>query len=461
MKHTWKRLLGVSLALMLLLSSLAFGSFADSELLQISAEQRKTQEKPEGADALQFRADGTFTIVQVTDTQEIFTTSTMTKDFFNWLAGEVDPDLFILTGDNISDGGAVTGIPAMNRWVVNGSIDRLMNIFDGIGVPTTMVLGNHDAEASGVTRWQEVQRYQDHTSYIGFAAEGAEENNNKHWGTHNLLLKDSKGVNDIYNLWLFDSGDYAADIGYNCVTKTQVDWFNKTSKDLGNLPSLAFQHIVPIDVFNYLDPATEGEPGAIQKTLVETTVVNGVTVAKTEDVPTLDEEGNPVLDDEGNPVTTKQYVDDGGKYYKLPAGTVGELNEGPCPSYYNFGQFAALKAAGVQALFVGHDHVNTYELATNGGPIIINSPCSGFGSYGIRELRGVRVITLHEDDLTKFDTSLVTYADYANAAGAITSTLQNWRLTMMHNDGARGSGFVVLDWIIFKPWIWLLSLLGL
>ena len=429
MKHTWKRLLGVSLALMLLLGCLSLGGFAD-DLEFISAEQYLTTIKPDGADDLKFNEDGSFKIIQLSDLQETFFSSCMTADFIKWLAETEKPDLFVLTGDNSASPGL--GVPFIDRFVINQSIDSFMNVFDEVGIPVTMVLGNHDVEKTNVTRWQAVQRYQAHKSYIGYGTASADGSDGAHWGTHCLTIKDFAGTTDKFALWMFDSGSYVTkevekevevvgedgetttetiteivDDGYDCVSTAQVNWFSNNS--LKGLPGFTFQHIPVIEVFNYLDPI---EPAPAE-----------------------------------------------GLKWKLPAGTKGVMRENPCPSKYNYGQFVAVSAtdSGVLAMFFGHDHVNTFELETDGA-MLVNSPTSGFGSYGDKDLRGVRVITLDADDLTTFETKIVTYEDFVDANGTLTSLLQGLRLSWFDWRGLPGW---VLDWLFFVPSIWFFSLLGL
>ncbi|MDR2525312.1 MAG: metallophosphoesterase [Oscillospiraceae bacterium] len=548
MKHVTKRLLGFSLALLLLFGCLTMGGAAVSELApMLTTEQRLTTVKPQAADELMFNEDGTYKLIQVTDTQEILLTSTMTKDFLKWVAAERNPDLFVLTGDNISAGGLNGSmLTSFNRQIINTSIDNLMKIFDDIAIPTTMVLGNHDTESTGVTRWQEVQRYMDHPSYVGYAAAGADDSPSKHWGTHNLLINDSKladveqpvtdaegnpvdadgdGISDteivkkpvpLFALWMFDSGDYVEG-GYNCVSETQVRWFTQTNNALGKLPSLAFQHIVVQEIFDVLPKAAAEQaiktPLAVTDEEVSVLFADGTDTGLKKHVVTVTqaevlnegyttqhfasatkaeavkyEYAEQELDrtnSEGGTykekvVTQSEYLNPGfvaanGSYYKvsyyktpyeLPVGAKGVVAETPCPSYQNHGQYTALTAAGnVQAMFFGHDHVNTFEIPTPSGMKLINTPTTGFGSYGSRDTRGVRVITLirEKDEAGEytgnitFETELVTYADYAKAQGSLTATLSDWRLSMMN----KGSGFMVLDWITFAPWIWFFKLLGL
>lgn len=472
MKHTWKRLLGVSLALMLLLSCLCVGGLADDldetalpgeavaelepddvgveayldaadaelYLASVTGEQYLTTVKPAGADKLKFNADGTFKIIQIADLQEIFLTQEMTKQFLRWLAKTEKPDLFVLTGDNFSSPDV---FPFLDRFVINHSIDSFMDVFDDIGIPVTAVLGNHDAEDTNVTRWQVIQRFQAHESFVGYAVEAADGTDGAHWGTHCLPIKDSTGT-DKFALWMFDTG---ANVPlqkevppedpegeptiekwneYNCVSTQQMAWFNGNA--LKALPGFTFQHIIVPEVYDYLTPSAPLEGGG----------------SYTCDFFTGNNPEN---------IFTKTVS------ATLPTGVVGELREKPCPSPYNYNQFAGVSASGVLAMFFGHDHKNTFELPTEAGkPKLVNSPTSGFGAYGDKDLRGVRVITLDVDDLSDFETEIVTYEDFVDANGLLSSLIQGLRLMLMDWRGLPG---YIIDWIFFVPCIWFLGLLGL
>jgi len=309
---------------------------------------------------LKFQQDGSFKIIQVSDLQEVYLSGRITREFLYDLAKNERPDLFVLAGDNISSGGANLLIPALSRLAVKRSVDAFMDVFDRIyrdfGIPVTMVFGNHDNELLSVSRAEQFAFYEAHRSFIGWrsdADKGTFDVQGEHVGTHNLLIKDHAGIKPVFNLWLFDSGSNDPAGGYSCVQKPQIDWFNATNQSIGKLPSFSFQHIIVPEIFDYLTPDR-----------------------------------------------------------KLPPGTVGELREDPCPGRVNEGQFEAMKAAGnVVAMFFGHDHVNTFELRLSGAPDLVNSP-GGFGSYGDLDLRGVRVITLKENDLSSYKTYCVSYRDY-------------------------------------------------
>ena len=353
---------------------------------------------------LKFRTDGTFKIIQVTDTQDFLLSCQVTQDFLYELAKTERPDLFVLTGDNVGTGGA-KGLPKfLAKLLVKLSVENLMRAFDKIykdfGIPMTMVFGNHDNEVGPdkVSRAEQFAMYAAHKCFIGYyidaADKGTGDEQGQHYGTHNIVIKNSAGTAPAFNLWMFDSGSYDERGGYSSVQTAQVDWFTQLNGTL-NLPSIAFQHIIVPEIF---------APGVL-------------TPEKT-----------------------------------LPAGTVGVLRENPCPGNYNYGQYDALSAGGVLALFVGHDHVNTYELRLPGTDLI-NSPCTGFGAYGDIDLRGARIITLDESDLTGYETRLVTFQTFFGP-----NTLRRARLNMYQSMSTPAT---LLDWISFKPLLWLLDLFKL
>ena len=363
---------------------------------------------PEAALAkrLKFKQDGTFKIIQLADLQESRYSSNITKDFLLDLARSEQPDLFVLTGDNITDAKSNKKNPEKSRALVKKSIAVFMDVFDEIyrqyGIPVTMVLGNHDAEAvKSVNREDQFNMYAEHESFIGIAIPEADEGavglNNPHYGTHNLLVYDKNDNEPTFNIWMFDSGDYSHEgfgWAYDAVQKPQIDWFNKTNAELGKLPSVAFQHIIVPEIFDFLTPAQPDEKNSFKYKLYQY------------NEPGYGEENLVLVD--GKPVEIEKHVS-----AVLPDGMKGELNEYPCPGKFNYGQYAALSEAGnIHALFVGHEHKNTFEIRRDDGTDLVNTPASGFGSYGKAKLRGVRVITLNEEDLSDYETEVIFYNDY-------------------------------------------------
>lgn len=345
-----KKVLAVILAVVL-----AFGALSIAVFAKTSAE----------ADThLQFDENGEFKIMQIADMQDGFPMKTITKNLIRKAIETENPDLIVLTGDNINSSAGESAL------IYAPSINEFMSIFEEYGIPVAAVFGNHDAEGN-ISRAQQMEVYEKYDCFVGCAGEDM---GNYTCGTYYVPLYSSTDADDmVFNLWMIDSGDYNRENdlgGYAAVTKSQIDWYVKAEAELAAanggevVPSILFQHIVVPEIFDALEPA-DAETG---------TCTNGT------------------------------------NYYKLPEGAKGKLPEYPCPPNYNNGEFDALYENGnVLGIFFGHDHYNTYEVDYKGIKLC-NTPGVGFASYnGIDN--GVRTITLHEDDLTTFDTEVVTYLE--------------------------------------------------
>mgnify|MGYP003520743786 FL=1 len=76
-------------------------------------------------------------------------------------------------------------------------------------------------------------------------------------------------------------------------------------------------------------------------------------------------------------------------------------------------------------IFSGHDHINTFETELNGIKIV-NTAGSTFHSYGNEMTRGMRMITVNEDDTWNFESEMITIngfalenKDFAKDAGVV------------------------------------------
>lgn len=343
-----KKVLAVLMAIVL-----AFGAFSVVSFAKTSAE----------ADThLQFDENGEFKILQFADMQDGFPMKSITKNFMRKAIETENPDLIVLSGDNING-------TAGESITYSAAINEFMSIFEEYGIPVAAVFGNHDAEGK-ITRAQQMEVYEKYDCFVGCAGEDM---GNYTCGTYYVPVYSSTDAEDmLFNIWMIDSGDYNKENdlgGYAAVTKSQIDWYVKTEAELAEangdvVPSIMFQHIVVPEIFDALVPA-DAETG---------TCSNGY------------------------------------NYYKLPEGAKGVLPEYPCPPNYNNGEFDAFYENGnVLGMFFGHDHYNTYEVEYK-GIMLCNTPGVGFASYnGIDN--GARTITLHENDLTTFDTEVVTYIE--------------------------------------------------
>ncbi|MBQ2848536.1 MAG: metallophosphoesterase [Clostridia bacterium] len=320
---------------------------------------------------LKFDENGEFKILHLCDGQDGYPAQERMMIYINYMLKVYDPDLVVLGGDN-------TVAPKENK---EDAIKELVTPFVENKVYFTLVFGNHDDE-QGVDKDTLLKYYQ---KYGGKYCLAYDADPTLH-GTaiHNLPILSSNGKKIKFNLWMFDTGTYVYDedgnrLGYDSVTPDQIEWYKKTSeaveKEAGEkINSLAFQHMVPPDVYDVMFP----------------------------DVPF-----------ELSPLTEKY----NGKNYPIvcPDTSVfdGHLLEPPSPGVYNYGQFDAMAENGdVLAVFAGHDHINSYEVEHK-DIMIINTPGMAFRAYGNEFVRGGRLITVNEDNTSKFKSEVITVNDLA------------------------------------------------
>ena len=324
----------------------------------------------DSAEKLRFDADGNFRIMQISDIQDGTLLTPATKTYLKDVVAYAEPDLIVLTGDNISAGSATLGTKAVDFLLVETAINNFMSVFEELGVPVAVTFGNHDAEEI-VTKEEQMEIYMSYDNCIavdeGDALYGC--------GTYNVPIYSSTDSEKMaYNLWMIDSNMYDEENGgYDYVHKDQIDWYVNKSNELKAqnggepVPSMMFQHIIVPEIYD---------------ALVEI------------------------------PNVTDISYEHNGKYYVLDPETTraGQLCESPCPSETNSGQFDAVVNQGdVVAMLFGHDHKNTFEIAHRGVDLV-NTPTAGFGSYG-DEIRGVRIIDLKEGT-RDYETFIISYLDF-------------------------------------------------
>lgn len=332
----------------------------------------------QGAEStLQFK-NGIFKILILADVQDTNTPQKETIDLLNSAIDKTNPDFIVLTGDNIA--GWWKGV---DKEQTEAAVDIVAKAIDDRGIPFAFVFGNHDheglaSEENGMTE-EEAKKFilSCFRKYDTCLAVEGEEMTGV--GNYNLLVKDSKGERDIFNLWFMDSNPYTPEEeggGYGYVHGDQIDWYEKTSDELKAknggevIPSLLFQHIVVPEVYDMFNEVDKGTPGSVK--------------------------GNGSRSDKYY-VINEEYIYD------------GSLNEGPCPSNVNSGQFDSwVKQGDVIGAFFGHDHINDFAGEYKGIKLVA-SPGVGFYSYG--DHHGVRTITLNESDLTDFRSEVLLFDD--------------------------------------------------
>ena len=322
-------------------------------------------------ETLKFGEDGKFTILNISDIQDGYPLNELTRDYIEKTVDKVQPDLIVLTGDNVS------GYDIPEEEDAEKAIREFMDIFQERNIKVAAVFGNHDDEETESTKEHQLSVYESYDCYIGKAGFCFEDR----VGTYNLPIMKSDGSGYGFNLWLIDSGTYNTENeygGYACVYKEQIEWYKETSAKLTEenggevVPSINFQHIIVPEIYD-----------ALQQTKLLWF---------------------------GRIVRKKNPLNDSNKFYKLPEGAIGELREYPCPPYYNNGQFDAMLEMGdVLATVSGHDHENSFEI-DHKVIKIINTPTIGFNAYNDINI-GARVFVIDENAPESFETYCLTISD--------------------------------------------------
>ena len=324
---------------------------------------------------LKFDENGNFRILQLADCQDdMFPAPGMLK-MIETAIEKYEPDLVVFTGDNT---GAVDA-----KISAKYGLDAILSIVNDAQVPFTLVFGNHDAEH--VSKEYHMSCWRSYEYCLAYDADPAIYG----MGTHNLTIKSSDGTKVAYNLWMFDSNMYdKTNGGYDYIHEDQLNWYVNTSNALKEanggepVPSIAFQHIVPYEIKDYMIQTPALDPNGFSVTNAETGV------------------------------TTYYALDPA---YAEPGSIV---RENPCPGTVHGEQMSKFVQQGdVNAVFVGHDHVNDYIVhtkmnAADGAAIdIVNTPGATFQSYGTDEMRGCRIIDIKEDNAWEYETFSLTFYD--------------------------------------------------
>lgn len=198
-------------------------------------------------------------------------------------------------------------------------------------------------------------------------------------GTFFLPVAASDGDGNAMGIALVNSGDFDPAGGYGAPSARAVDWLHRAKRGMtaagAPLPTIAFQHIPPQEIYDCLSVASRFTPYAIR--------------------------GYRAFSDRCFVVN------------RLVCRPGSELNESPCCSERNVGEVDALRRSpGYFALFSGHDHTNTL-IGHVGGLDLGYAPTCGFASYGPKKAdRALRLLVFRESDPASYDTRLIRYGDF-------------------------------------------------
>ena len=319
---------------------------------------------------LHFSADGKFRILNFSDFQDDILLSDLTVEFVKQSVQKYQPDLIVLTGDNIA------GYICATKSASETAIRSFMDVLEELGVPVALVFGNHDDEGNALSKQDQMEIYDDYSVCLAIdEADYGEDLSGV--GTYYVpIYEDANSKKVKFVAWMFDSGsdDAVEDAdNYDHVHADQIEWYEAESARLNKesgetVYGIAFQHIVVNEIYKAFDKVDEDTEGAV-----------------------------PYL----------------GEWYALPASASADsyLGEAPCPSYGSDGEYEAFQRNGnVLAVVCGHDHANSYVIPYEGIDIVCTPSC-GFGSYADDACRGARVIDLDLEDTSTYTTFTYLYSD--------------------------------------------------
>ena len=325
--------------------------------------------------AMQFRKDGTFHILQVSDPQDLVYARKAMLRMLECAYDRLQPDLVLFTGDNTL-GNHLHDVAFVRRKTVNDpavtlrkmqrALAHILEPVEQRGIPFAMIYGNHD-DMNDVPKEAQFALYRAYPHCLPMNDTDARVD----CDTYAIPVCTADGK-PAWNLYMLDSA-WNDETGQHCSIKEEtVSWYQYTSDRLRqanggvNVPSLLFLHVPLPQTKGLYAPCTAQTRGAVR---------------------------------------------DADGYFRLdPAKAQGILGESISACTDPFGLFDAIRQRGdVRAVISGHDHLNCFDGVTD-GMRFIQSGAASFRCYGSR-VRGVRQFILRADDPTHFETQYLTYDD--------------------------------------------------
>lgn len=185
---------------------------------------------------LQFRNNGSFRVLHLTDIQEGIHPRKDTLRLINALLAETMPDLVILTGDQLK--GYSPFFRLFGKQSVQKTIRILTAPMENYGIPYAVTFGNHDRQC-GLSNEEQAAIYQQSPYGICPVEESLT-------GTFYLPILDQEG-REILRLYLLDSGNTKEHGSYAPPSEEVLAWMKARLMDADGtpspIPSMVFQHI--------------------------------------------------------------------------------------------------------------------------------------------------------------------------------------------------------------------------
>lgn len=326
----------------------------------ISASFCVTAFAADDSDALRFNEDGSFKILQIADTQDDTEPSEDMLNLLRLAIAQTQPDLIVLTGDNVEDSAFKKLDHDSALSGVKTAIDIMLQPILESGIPFTTVMGNNDYR-SNISSDEYLEIYSGYQNCI--VADEVEGDDRFNFNIE-ILASDSNKT--AYNIWMMDTGE--DDNTGDDITKAQQEWYesecDKLTQANGGIPvpSLVFQHMPVAETGNLYERCSKDNQGAFE----------------------LNNRWWRL-----NPEMAKGYS--------------GEMVNEPG---YTSKQFESWKEKGdVVAAFFGHIHFDSFYGVYDG----IGLGVTAGAMFAKADPHGVRVITVYEDNPTEISTQAYIY----------------------------------------------------
>lgn len=168
-----------------------------------------------------------FKILQLTDIHWSFSTDTVVqKRFLDKVVSTAQPDLIILTGDQLLDA---------NEELANQLYDEV----DSWKIPYAITWGNHDLQGTWSPEWMSARAGRGKYSLY-------RELNDSLTGRSNYVINLKEGSTTKWQVYCIDSNSYVSGLakyGYDYIRDDQVAFYEAQTAKAGNVPNALYFHI--------------------------------------------------------------------------------------------------------------------------------------------------------------------------------------------------------------------------
>lgn len=190
---------------------------------------------------LRFDKNGKFRILQLTDIQFIKNMDKKSKEVMDKTIAEADPDLIVLTGDQIS---------GEYMWHMKGKVKRLLrqiaDYFESKSIPWTMCFGNHDGIWKKKSKLFMLDIYKSSKYFIGdsVSTESLEvycDNEKDSVANYFMTVCDETNKPE-YGILVMDTESCLSE-PYKNFSDKQLEFYDNISRKYSGLPLVMFTHL--------------------------------------------------------------------------------------------------------------------------------------------------------------------------------------------------------------------------